>query len=348
MSAGKKLDQAFEKLGKKTSVSFELDLDADTKTLGHLDAESDPEPGEEIPDELAELISGAKISFTVESLKPLDESEEKDFVGVAMKVSNPSGDLFEYRVVGDDVYVRSDADALAKATGSPLPPVNELPPEAKGLKKVLEGEWVTFSTRELEKVGREMGRADRGDGGASGSGPSPETSLDAGTRKKLLEALRGVVAREVGFKTSGSKDGTEHVTATAPFRTLVTKMIGQIRPLAKDLPPGMDLPSDADLRDAPDAEVAADFTLKNGELTEVYVDLAKLAESAEVKKFGLVLRVSAGTRPTVPAGATELNLEEIMGGFAGALAGDGKPGGAGFPDGGAEEGVEEDSAEGAA
>ncbi|MFC9492649.1 hypothetical protein ACFTZM_42205, partial [Streptomyces hydrogenans] len=33
LSAGKKLDQAFEKLGKETSLSFELDLDVDAQTL---------------------------------------------------------------------------------------------------------------------------------------------------------------------------------------------------------------------------------------------------------------------------------------------------------------------------
>jgi len=78
--------------------------------------------------------------------------------------------------------------------------------------------------------------------------------------------------------------------------------------------------------------VSADFTLKNGELTEVYVDLAKLAENAKVKKFGLALKMSGGTKPVAPAGATEMNLEELMGGFFGAMM--------------ADEGLEEGSEEG--
>ncbi|MEU2118161.1 hypothetical protein ABZ567_21565 [Streptomyces sp. NPDC016459] len=317
LSAGKKLDQAFEKLGKEKSLSFEVDLDADAATLKQLDAGSDPEPGEEIPDEAADLLGGAKVSVTVESRKPIAESEEKDFVGMAMKVSSADGDLVEYRLVGDYTYVRSDVEALTKAMGAPMPPADELPPEAGGLKKALEGQWVKFSTKEMEKFGQEMGAG-------SATEPSPEPTLDARTQKKLLDALRGVVAREVDFKTAGGEDGTEHITATAPFRTLITELFGEIRPLAKDLPPGMDLPSDKDLKDAPDTEVTADFTLKNGELTEVYVDLAKLAENAKVKKFGLVLKMSGGTKPTAPAGATELDLEEILGGFASVMVPDEK------------------------
>ncbi|MFD9247758.1 hypothetical protein ACFV0D_38710 [Streptomyces sp. NPDC059556] len=316
LSAGKKLDQAFEKLGKEKSVSFELDLDVDAKTIKLMDAESDPEPGDEIPDEAAELISGAKISVTVESKKALDESEEKDFVGMAMKVSTSGGDLLDYRVIGDYMYVRSDVKALGKAMGAPMPPADQLPPEAKGLKKVLDGEWVKLNTKEMEKAGRDMA-GEMGE--ASGATPSAEPSLDPRTQQKLMEALREVIAREVDFKTAGGQDGTEHITATAPLRTLLTEMIGELRPLTEDLPPGMDLPTDKDLKDTPDTMVSADFTLKNGELTEVYVDLAELAENAKVKKFGLVLKMSGGTKPVAPAGATEMNLEELMGGFFGAM-----------------------------
>ncbi|MFG3504512.1 hypothetical protein ACGF5F_03255 [Streptomyces sp. NPDC047821] len=312
LSAGKKLDRAFEKLSKEKSVSFELDLDTDAASLKALDASSDPEPGEEIPDEATELLSGSKIVFTVQSKKPIDESGEKDFIGMAMKVTGPEGDLIEYRVVGDYTYIRSDMEAVGKALGAPLPSAKELPPEAGGLKKVLEGEWVKFNTKELEKSQAELAAE-------PGAKPEPEPTLDAKTQKKLLDALRETIAREVEFTTASSKDGTEHITATAPFRTLITELIGEIRPLAKDLPPGMDLPTDKDLKDAPNAKVTADFTLKNGELTEVNIDLAKLAENAKVKKFGLVVRMSDGLAPTAPAGATELNMDEIMGGFAGAM-----------------------------
>ncbi|GGR20914.1 hypothetical protein GCM10010497_24080 [Streptomyces cinereoruber] len=312
LSAGQKLDKAFEKLGKEKSISFELDLDVDAETLKLMDASSDPEPGEEIPDEAAELISGLKVSVTVESKKPIADSEGKDFVGTAVKVSSPDGDLLEYRTVGDRTYVRSDVKTLSKTMGAPLPTADQLPPGAEGLKKALEGKWVMFDTKAMEEAGRETGQE-------PSAVPSPAPTLDAGAQKKLAKALREVIAREVEFKTTGGEDGTEHITAAAPFRTLAGELLGEIRPLVKGLPPGVDLPSDKDLKDVPDAKVAAHFTLKNGELAEVHVDLGKLAENAEVKKFGLVLKTSGGVKPEAPAGATELDLEEIMSGFAGVM-----------------------------
>ncbi|MFJ4692399.1 hypothetical protein [Streptomyces sp. NPDC088766] len=312
LSAGRKLDQAFEKLAAQKTISFELDLDTDARSLKALDASSDPEPGEELPDEVAELFSGAKISVTVQSRKPIEESGEKDYVGMALKISNKDGDLTEYRVVGDYTYIRSDVNTLGKAMGFPVPSVKDLPPEASGLEKVLEGEWVKINTKEMEETTAEMGAE-------PGAEPAPQPTLDAKTQKHLLEALRKTIAREVDFKTAGDKDGSEHITATAPFRTLLTEFLGEIRPLAKNLPPGMELPTDKDLKDAPDTKVTADFTLRNGELTQVSVDLAKLAENAKVKKLGLVVRMSEGQTPTAPAGATELSIDEVLGGFGAAM-----------------------------
>ncbi|WP_329266928.1 hypothetical protein [Streptomyces sp. NBC_01451] len=308
LTAGKKLDEAVEKLAKEKTISFELDLDTDARSLKALDASMDPEPGEEMPTAIADLFSGAKVSVTVQSKKPIGESGEKDYVGMALKISNKDGDITEYRILGDYTYIRSDVNALGKAMGFPVPSVKDLPPEASGLKKVLEGEWVKINNKEMEQTAAEMGAE-------PGATPAPESTLDAKAQKQILEALRETVAREVDFKTAGDKDGSEHITATAPFRTLITEFLGEIRPLAKNLPPGMELPRVEDLKDAPNAKVTADFTLKNGELTEVSVDLAKLAKNAKVKKLGLVVRMSEGQKPTAPAGATELNMDEILGGF---------------------------------
>ncbi|WP_156722894.1 hypothetical protein [Streptomyces apocyni] len=322
LSAGQKLDQAFEELGKEHSLSFELDLDTDARTLKALDA--DAEPGEEIPDEAVELLSGGRLSVSVQSKKPLDESGEKDFTGMAMKFSGPDGDLLEYRIVGDYTYFRIDAEGFGELMGTPMPPADELPDSAGAFKKLLEGEWVKVSTKDLEETRGEMDGMDGMDEmeGSEGGEPSAEPMLDAKTQKKLMKALKAVVAREVEFRTTGGKDGTEHITATAPFRTLLTELIDEIRPLAKDLPlPGAALPTDKDLKEVPDKKVSARFTLSNGALTEVSVDLAKLAEDAKVKKLALVLRVGKGDKPTAPKGATEVNMDELMAGFLGGAMG---------------------------
>ncbi|MFF9296664.1 hypothetical protein [Streptomyces sp. NPDC014764] len=319
LSAGQKLDNAFEKLGEERSIAFELDLDTDAKSLMALDAEQS-EPGEEMPAEIAELLSEGTISVSMHSKKPIEESEEKDFTAMAMKLSGPDGALLEYRLVGDWFYARVDAATLGEMSGNPMPPADELPPEAGAFKKLLAGEWVKLSKKEMEETGKNMSGAE-----GLGESSSAEPSLDAKTQKKLTDALKKAVAQNVDFATSGGSDGTEHIKATAPFRTLVTELLGALKPLQNDLPIGDELPTAKDFADAPNTKVSADFTLKNGELTEVSVDLAELAESAKVKKFALVLRVSEGEKPEAPAGATELDIEELMtimltGAFGGAVS----------------------------
>ncbi|MFD7704372.1 hypothetical protein [Streptomyces caelestis] len=313
LSAGQKLDRAVEKLGEERSLSFELDLDTDAASLKALDAEA--EPGEEMPEEVAELLSDARISVSVRSKKPIEESGEKDFTAMALKFSGPDGDLFEYRMVGDYTYVRADVDAIGRMSGGPMPSADELPDSAGAFKKLLAGEWIRISTKEVEEAGGQMSGAE----GAEAGEPSAEPTLDARTQKKLTGALRKVIARQVDFKTSEGSDGTEHIKATAPFRTLMTELFDELGPLTEHLPVGTGMPTAEDFKDAPNEKVTADFALRNGELTEVSVDLAELAEKAEVKKFALVLRLGKGEKATAPANATEVRIDEIMEGFFGGL-----------------------------
>ncbi len=311
LSAGQKLDSAFDKLGEERSLAFELDLDTDVDSLLALDAEAS-EPGEEMtprsPNCSARRRSASPCTRRSRSRRP---REEKDFTAMAMKVGGPDGALLEYRLVGDSFYVRIDAATLGEMTGNPMPPASELPDEAGAFKKLLEGGWIKLSKKELEQTGKGMSGAP----GFGGKAPSDEPSLDAGTQKKLTDALKKAVAENVDLTTSEGSDGTEHITATAPFRTLVTELFGALKPLQNELPGGEELPTAKDLADAPNKKVSADFTLKNGELTEVSVDLAKLAEKAKPKKLALVLRVSEGEKPEAPAGATEVNIEELMSGL---------------------------------
>ncbi|GGZ59587.1 hypothetical protein GCM10010387_61670 [Streptomyces inusitatus] len=313
LSAGQKLDRAFEKLGKEKSISLELDLDADAQTLTALGAESSG-PGEKMPKEVAEAFSGGKISLSVESKKPLADSGEKDLTGMAMKFSTPEGDAAEYRLVGDHVYFRLDAKVVAGLMGQPAPAEDELPESAGPLKSLLSGDWVKFSAKEARQAAEEMSKGlDE-----AGAEPSAEPSLDAATQKKVVDALSKAIARETEFSTAEGKDGTERITATASLRSLVTELIDTLRPLVKDLPQGADLlPAAKDLKELPNSKAKADFTLKNGSLNEVSVDLAALAEKKSAGKIALVLRLGGGDKPEAPAGASEVTMDELIEGFFG-------------------------------
>lgn len=305
LTAGQKVDSAVERLGEQKSLAFGLRLDADPDDLTALMGED----SEEVPPEMAEFFTGLSVDVSVKSKKPLAESGEKDVVGVGMKISGDEGVLVEYRLVGDYTYYRVDMEAVGEATGMPFPSadeLDELPESEQHLRPLLEGDWVKVNTDDLEEAAEDAGAG-------SGSGGSDE--IDAKTQKKILDAVRGVVAREVGFKTKEGKDGTEVITAKANFRDLLTGIVDKLQPIEGDLPPGAELPTSKDLKDAPNKNVAVDFTLKNGDLTRIETDLAALADDPKGAKAALVLTFGKAGDISAPKGASEVPVDEFGGPF---------------------------------
>ncbi|MCX4972171.1 hypothetical protein [Streptomyces sp. NBC_00620] len=312
LTAGQKVDQAVDRLGEQKSLAFELDLDADSDALTALAGEAGSE--EELPPEFAKLLAGLRVEVSVKSKKPLADSGEKDLVGMSARVEGPEGVLVEYRVVGDFTYYRADFKAMGETMGVPMPTADQIPESEKEFRKVLEGEWVKVDTSALEKAQK----SESSSGGADG--------IDAKTQQKIIDAVRGVIAHEVTFSAKDGSDGTEHVIAQGNFRDLLTGVLDKLGPLEGDLPPGAELPTAKDLKDAPNKKVAVDFTLKNGDLTQVEVDLAVLADAPKGTRLPLVLKFTDAGDVSAPSGATEIPTGMVPGDslFSGGLLGGGE------------------------
>ncbi|AVH61228.1 hypothetical protein C4B68_16415 [Streptomyces dengpaensis] len=314
LTAGQKVDHAVDRLGEQKSLSFQLDLDADSDAITELAGDSGSDDA--LPPEFAKFISGLRVDVSVKSKKALSDSGEKDLIGTSVKIAGADGVLVEYRVVGDFTYYRADMKAVGEAMGFPMPTPEEIPDSEKEFRKVLEGEWVKVDTSELAEA------TQMSEESAKGSDSADE--IDAKTQQKIIKAVRGVIAHEVTFSAKGSSDGTEHVVAKGNFRDLIRGVFDKLRPLEGDLPPGTDLPSDKDLKEAPNKNVAVDFTLKNGDLTQVKIDLAVLAEDPKAAKLPLVLKFSKAGDVSAPAGATEIPVDKVP---SGSPFGDGLLGG---------------------
>ena len=311
LTAGQKVDHAFEELGEKKSLALEFGLDAKPSALTKLAGEA--EPGEELPPEFAKFFAGVRVKVSVESKKPLADSGEKDLVGTGVAISGPDGVLAEYRLVGDYTYYRADMKALGEAMGFPLPTADELPESEKEFKTVLEGKWVKVDTSALERAENDTSGSAESDKPNKANAPGGPDEIDTKTQQKILKAVRGVVAREVTFSSKGGSDGTEQIVAKASFRDLLTGVFDKLRPLADDLPAGTELPTNKDLKEAPDKKIAVNFSLKNGDLTRVSVNLAALADNAKGTRLPLVLTFGKASDVSAPSGATEVPVGELMG-----------------------------------
>ncbi|MEV5613453.1 hypothetical protein [Streptomyces sp. NPDC052225] len=319
LTAAQKIDRAADKLGERNSLSLELGLDASPAALTKLAGQTDDEP---LPPKVAKALTKSRVSISVRSKKPLEDSGEKDIVAAGMKVTTPEGVLAEYRLVGDYTYYRMNLKAFSELADFPAPTADELPDEAGAFKDVVEGKWVKFKTDDLAKGIEESG------GDKSGTSDKKESSesLDAATQKKIMKAVRGALQRNVTFKDMGSKDGTDHVVAKAPFRTLLTDLFDRLRPVVEDLPEGAELPTSKDLKDAPNKKVAVDFAIKDGALTRVSLDVATLADDADGVKVPLYVKFGEASAIKAPAGATEMPAEDLLSGF---LSGPGSADGSG-------------------
>ncbi|MFC8968043.1 hypothetical protein [Streptomyces sp. NPDC057094] len=310
LTAGQKVDHAVDRLGEQKSLSFRLDLDADAAAISALGGDADPD--EALPPEAAKALSTLHVDVSVKSRKPLADSGEKDLLGTSLKVSGADGVLAEFRVVGDFTYYRADMKALGRTMGFPLPSADDLPPGEKEMRKVFEGDWVKIDTKALEDAQKSAG----GPKGAGGPG-----DIDAKTQKKILDAVGAVIGRKVAFRAKEGADGIEHVVATGNFRDLVTGVVAKLRPLQGDLPAGMELPTAKDLKDAPDKKVSVDFTLKNGDLRQIRIDLAALADGPKGGRLPLVLKLAEAGDVRAPKGATELPPGTFPGVGPGVLGG---------------------------
>ncbi|MDJ0386023.1 hypothetical protein [Streptomyces sp. G-G2] len=124
--------------------------------------------------------------------------------------------------------------SLEKAVGSKLPAPGQLPADATALKEILGGGWVKMPADSLTK-----------NPSGNGSAPSSDPAADA-RKKKAIKGLQELVTRAVQLKDTGTKNGADHITATASFRTMLTGLADELRPLAGDLPTGAKLPTGED------------------------------------------------------------------------------------------------------
>ncbi|MEU0805645.1 hypothetical protein [Streptomyces sp. NPDC005970] len=308
ISAGKRLENATDKLGERRSLSVELDLDATPEQLIALsksDSSAEPMTREE-----AEALAGMRVSVAVQAKKPLAEAGDKDITGVRMKLSGPDGDLVEYRIMGETAYIRLDVKAFGELSGAPVPSADELPedvPGGKVLRKLFDGGWVKVDTAEMKKAQEELGAGGGQKKGAGGSDIDPETS------RKITKQLKKLFAREVTIKDEGRRDGADHLVATGPVRTLLTGVFNELRPFTDEIPGGEDLPTAKDFKDVPNKKIAVDFAIKNGALTEASADLAPFAEGLKKgDKLPLKLTFGEAGKIAAPSGATELDIKELM------------------------------------
>ncbi|WP_055590164.1 hypothetical protein [Peterkaempfera griseoplana] len=354
LSAAQKVQSAFRKLTEGRALAGELSLDAGPDQLRSFAKLT----GEELDQQDAETLSRLSLAFSVTADKPLkDVPAPASGTGGAFGLNGDSGvdldyamrskggdTMVELRQVDGRLYARADVQALARLSGEDPGDLgameDELPPELKVFRQALEGRWLAVDARVLKKFGDRM----QHDAGAT---PGAAPSLDAGAQRRLMDALKSVLAEDVSFEEKGQQDGAQRIVVSAPARTLVRDLQKAVQPLTGSIPALRNGLSGAGTEQIPDRTVSAELRIKDGAITSLSLDLAQLqAKAGWGDHLPLKLSFSRQAAPVqAPSGATVLTQQDLdqisrlmsgelgaPGGPAGSDAGSFSPDDSGLPD----------------
>ncbi|MFF2658144.1 hypothetical protein ACFVUH_12340 [Kitasatospora sp. NPDC058032] len=339
LSAADKVSTAFDKLGRSTSFSAELSVDATADQIEAFGAAT----GEKIDKESAAALAAVRLSVALSADKPLKDIQpskgangdtpaaDRSLSSSVALTGKGGALLFELRQVGDRAFARADLAGFARLVGEDPAGAEELTKDLPGpLQGALKGKWVAFETKDLKQTG--------GSGGAGGNGASPAPTLDPKATEGLTASLKDILNHDLSFEDKGKQDGKERITVTAPARKLTDDLLKAFEPLTKDIPNLGKLPKTAP-KDVPDRNLSLDVLLDGGALSAVTFDLAQLAEKAGTGT-PLPVRIAFGKdAPAVqaPADAATIGSEDLaglLGEITGGLTGSGTAGSGGAGSGG--------------
>ncbi|MFF4158101.1 hypothetical protein [Streptomyces sp. NPDC001678] len=341
LSPEAKVERAFDKLGGQQAVSADFGFDAGADKLYEaMKGEDDFQRSD------AETLANLKLSFAISNDKPLKDVKPGDKNGaVTFKLAKKDSDkpLVEFRGVSQKLYLRGDLKALAEfgekseksksakgakgkqALDELLKKADQLPPSLDAVKGAVKGDWVSLDTKSFEEFGKSFGK----DKGASGNG-SLSDSLDPATQKQALEAMRKALMENAKFADADSKGGADHVKVTANAKTVGKKVVEGLKPL-KDKLGSKRFDKLSKWEDAPDKDVTVDVAIKDGMLSGLSFDAAKLDKDAKGELPVTIGFKGGSEKVEAPAGAKELKPQDLMGAAMFVFMGDAKNGGAKSP-----------------
>jgi hypothetical protein len=291
--------------GMAFEVAFDGDMEAALADLG-----------EPVPEPMLELLGGSLMSGAYRA-----------DVGMAMAF----GDLFEIRAVDEAVYLRVDLEAAAELGGETMDPADPaavgttLPPSLQDAYSALTtGGWVGvtgLSAEAMQDLAGSMGA------------PAPDQTADEDAVQQLRDALAeqdmGDAASFVETYLVVTGDGpTYDVTVKArELATALEALSAEVDAAAGTSGASADLP---DTGDVPEEISGITATVEGGELTEVRIDGAALAEStgadaAEVDELGdttmLMTMTDVDDQLDAPDAAATVAFEDLMGAIMGMMLG---------------------------
>ncbi len=330
-----KVENAFNKLGNQKTVTLGLSIDGSADQIyAAMKNEDDFTRAD------AKMLSSLHLSLAVSSQKSFNlltntkADQSGEFALALSSEQTPGANLAEVRYVGKKAYLRFDIKGLEKldTSGSDSSGLDEfnqfvdgadqLPSSLASVKAALKGKWVSIDPKAFEEFAKSMGGgSDSGDdslgGGSSPFAMGTAPKLTTEQQKQLVAGLREAFTKDVTYKDLGSKNGADHIKATVPAKQFVKDVATDLEPVLKQLPgfKASDLDDMKQAKDVPNKNISVDLAVKNGDISAVTFDIAQIDDQA-TGAVPLTLTLDGSAKAiSVPAGAVQLNPQDIMGVF---------------------------------
>ncbi|MGH2753794.1 MAG: hypothetical protein ACRDLB_05115 [Actinomycetota bacterium] len=290
------LTSAFENLGEWAGVDATLSLDTEADDLVAV-SEGD------LTEEQADTIVNSAVNLKAVGADNPEDAQVEFVLDI-------DGSLAEMRVLNNVIYARADVRDLVDKFGGDQAEVDAAVQQMSGqfdfIQPLVDGEWVGFEG--AEQLTQQFGA------------PSPDAEL----QQRLTNDLAQAVEDNSTVTEEGSDDAGTHLVANLQIKPLYEALQESFAGLSQV--PGTDLPSSAEV---PDEEIAVDFWVDDGNLTQIgfdFMQVAELEDSSEipegVDQLGILLELAEfDDSIEEPDAATTVNLQELMGGLMGGLGG---------------------------
>jgi hypothetical protein len=299
------LTAGVDNLGDNKEMAATLKLAASAADLQALSKAS----GSPLDPTVAGLLASGDLTVEVKSDSKLSDlqGDTASNADMHLVLNVDNGQLIELYGVNNVLYLRADVRKILqlmdkeKLFGELEARVAQLPAFAQA---AVQGKWVSIN-----------GDAAKGLASQLGGGATASATPNAAQQKKLIDDIKAAIDKDVTVTRVGTdSEKGDHLVITGNSRTLGTDLANALSSAV----PGNPAASQLKPSDVPDKQVTADAWVKDGQLSEVSVDLVQFADAKDAaslkdKHLPLVMTFkTGGVDISAPSGATPIDLSQLL------------------------------------
>lgn len=304
------LTDAIEALSEYEGITLVMSIEADADDLA----------SEDLPVEQAEQLVDSSITFSGKGTTPEDSQFEMS-VNVA-----GNDDAIELKVLNQSLYARAEVRELVETFGGSAAEIDTAVQQASAagldfVEPLADGEWVG-----IEGVDQLVEQF---------TGVTP--TADPEQARELADRLTAIFEQNAEVESEGTDDVGEHLVARVPLKETAEEAFDALQDLS-GAPAGA-LPPLEGLDEVPDdATMPLDVWIDDGAVVQAEIDFVRFAEELGedvpegIDEVAMRFTIEEFTDDVeAPSDFTEIDLQEILQGFFGAMpATPGNAGGAGL------------------